>query len=131
MLAGPGSDDSEQAVERFIASFHAAHEQAYGHHSEEEPTQFVNLRVEGIGTVPRGAWSEHIVPRYEHDRRRPVYVKGEGWTEAPVLDRSRLVPDTPYPGPLVVEQHDTTTWIPPGDVATVDASGSIVVVVPQ
>jgi N-methylhydantoinase A len=131
ILAGPGSDDSKQALERFIASFHAAHEQAYGHHSEEEPTQFVNLRVEGIGTVPRGAWSEQIGSRYKHDRRRLVYGKAEGWMESPVRDRSRLVPNTSYPGPLVVEQHDATTWIPPGDVATVDASGSIIVEVAQ
>ncbi len=119
------------AVERLLVSFHALHEQAYGHHSEEEPTQFVNLRVEGIGTVPRGAWREQVAPRYEQDRRRPVYVKDEGWLDTPVVDRSRLEVDKPYPGPLVVEQLDTTTWIPPGDVATVDMQGNIVVEVAQ
>ncbi len=131
MLAGPGAEHPESAVERLVASFHAHHEQAYGHHSEDEPTQFVNLRVEGVGTVPRGAWREQIAPRYEHDRRRPVYVKGEGWLDTPVLDRSRLEECRPYPGPMIVEQLDTTTWIPPGDVATVDGYGNIIVEVAQ
>lgn len=119
------------AVERLLVSFHALHEQAYGHHSEEEPTQFVNLRVEGIGTVPRGAWREQVAPRYEQDRHRPVFVMDEGWLDTPVVDRSRLVVDKPYPGPLVIEQLDTTTWIPPGDIATVDVQGNIIVEVAQ
>jgi N-methylhydantoinase A len=126
-LAGPAAPDPRGAVERLVASFHRHHEQAYGHHSLEEPTQFVNLRVEGVGTVPRGAWRERIAPRYENDRRRPVYVKDEGWLDTPVLDRSRLREGTPYPGPVIVEQLDTTTWIPPGDIATVDVHGNIVV----
>jgi N-methylhydantoinase A len=126
-LAGPGTDGPEGTVKRLVASFHAHHEQAYGHHADSEPTQFVNLRVEGVGTVPRGAWRERIAPRYEHDRRRTVYVKESGWQDAPVLDRSRLDEHKSYHGPLIVEQLDTTVWIPPGDVAEVDAHGNIIV----
>ena len=118
-------------MQRLIASFHAQHEQAYGHHSDDEPTQFVNLRVDGVGTVPRGAWREQVALRNVHDRRRPVYVKAEGWLDTPVRDRSRLREGTPYQGPMIVEQLDTTIWIPPGDVATVDAQGNMVVEVAQ
>ena len=124
-LAGAG--DGSAALARLVASFHETHERVYGHHSANEPTQLVNLRVEGIGTVPRGAWRERIAPRHEHDRSRQVYVRGEGWLDTPVLDRSRLQADESYPGPLVVEQLDTTVWIPPRDVARVDEQGTIVV----
>ena len=115
------------ALADLVARFHETHERVYGHHSVDEPTQLVNLRVEGIGTVPRGAWRERIAPRHEHDRQRPVYVHGEGWLDTPVLDRSRLKAGETYPGPLVVEQLDTTVWIPPRDVARVDEQGTIVV----
>lgn len=115
------------ALERLLARFHATHERVYGHSAPDEPTQFVSLRVEGIGSVPRGAWRERIAPRHEHDRERSVYVQGEGWLATPVLDRSRLLPDREYPGPLLVEQLDTTVWIPPGDVAHVDEHGTMVV----
>jgi N-methylhydantoinase A/oxoprolinase/acetone carboxylase beta subunit len=47
--------------------------------------------------------------------------------DTPVLDRSRLRTGVEYPGPLVVEQLDTTLWIPAGDVARTDDHGTIVV----
>ena len=118
---------AEGALARLVERFHETHERVYGHHAADEPTQIVNLRVEGIGTVPRGAWRERISPRHEHDRSRRVYVHGDGWLETPVLDRSRLRPAEAYPGPLVVEQLDTTVWIPPRDVARVDEHGTLVV----
>ena len=120
-------DAGGDAVAALVRRFHETHERVYGHHSDEEPTQLVNLRVEGVGHVPRGAWRERIAPRHEHDRRRPVYVRGEGWMDTPVLDRSRLAAGTDYPGPLVVEQLDTTLWVPPGDVARAREDGTIVV----
>ncbi|MEI6500989.1 MAG: hypothetical protein WCP21_08175, partial [Armatimonadota bacterium] len=126
-LAGPEAKDRDGSLARLVASFHAQHEQVYGHHASDEPTQFVNLRVEGVGVVPRGAWHEQIAPRHEHDRRRNVYVKGSDWLDTPVLDRSRLQVQTSYAGPVIVEQLDTTVWIPPGDVATVDDYGNIIV----
>lgn len=119
--------DGAGAREALVRRFHETHERVYGHHSDQEPTQFVNLRVEGVGHVPRGAWQERIAPRHEHDRYRRVYVRGEGWLDTPVLDRSRLRPGIDHPGPLVVEQLDTTLWVPPGDVARADDRGTIVV----
>ena len=126
-LAGDRAGAGDGALADLVARFHETHERVYGHHSDDEPTQLVNLRVEGIGTVPRGAWRERIAPRHDHDRQRPVYVQGEGWLDTPVLDRSRLKAGETYPGPLVVEQLDTTVWIPPRDVARVDEQGTIVV----
>jgi len=123
-LAGGAADG---ALARLVARFHETHERVYGHHSVDEPTQLVNLRVEGIGSVPRGAWRERIAARHEYDRNRQVYVHGEGWLDTPVLDRSRLRAGESYPGPLVVEQLDTTVWIPPRDVARIDEHGTIVV----
>jgi N-methylhydantoinase A len=126
-LAGPGAADAAGALARLVGRFHETHERVYGHHADDEPTQFVNLRVEGVGAVPRGAWRERIAPRFAHDRERPVFVQGHGRLPAPVLDRSRLEEGATYPGPLVVEQLDTTVWVPPGDVARVEENGTIVV----
>jgi N-methylhydantoinase A len=125
-LADP-ADTADGALRRLVARFHHAHERVYGHHADDEPTQFVNLRVEGVGSVPRGAWREHIAPRHEQDRERSVYVSGAGWQVTPVLDRSRLEAGRDYPGPLVVEQLDTTVWVPPGDVVRVEENGTLVV----
>jgi N-methylhydantoinase A len=42
----------------------------------------------------------------------------------PVIDRSALTPD-PRPGPLIIEEYDTTTIVPPDRVAWRDASDNI------
>ena len=117
----------DEAIQRLVASFHEHHERVYGHHADDEPTQFVNLRVEGVGQVPRGIWHEQVSRRQTDQRERAVYVKGTGRTIARVLDRGALERDRRYDGPLVIEQLDTTTWIPPGDVATIDESGNLIV----
>jgi N-methylhydantoinase A len=126
-LDGGPSEEGATPLARLVARFHERHERVYGHHADDEPTQFVNLRVEGIGAVPRGAWREFVAPGDDRRRARRVFTGGGGWTTTPVLDRGRLGQDEVYRGPLVVEQLDTTVWIPPGDSARVDAHGNLVV----
>lgn len=115
------------ALGRLVGSFHEHHERVYGHHASDEPTQLVNLRVEGIGEVPRGVWLEKVPPGRAGDRQRPVYVMHQGWVSAKVKQRGELRAGHAYAGPLIVEQLDSTTWIPPGDVARADENGNLVV----
>jgi N-methylhydantoinase A len=42
-----------------------------------------------------------------------------------VYDRARLSEGVRIPGPAIVEQPDTTTVIPPGWAAVVEATGSL------
>lgn len=115
------------ALVRLVASFNTHHERVYGHHADDEPTQFVNLRVEGIGEVPRGVWREKVPAARGRDVSRSVFVKGRGWVSASVLDRGTLGVGQPCAGPLIVEQLDTTIWIPPDDVVRADEHGNLVV----
>jgi N-methylhydantoinase A len=115
------------AVERLVASFHEHHERVYGHHASDEPTQFVSLRVEGVGEVPRGVWREKVPPERVRDETRSVYVIGAGWLPARVMPRGSLESGRDYTGPLIVEQLDTTTWIPPSAVARADDNGNLIV----
>lgn len=57
---------------------------------------------------------------------RPVYFDG-AWRETPVYWRDSLPIDYRLEGPAIVEQMDTTVVIEPGDVATPDALGDILV----
>jgi N-methylhydantoinase A len=116
---------------RLVASFHAQHDRVYGHHADDEPVQFVNLRVDALGRVPRGTWKPPPRRVRHATRTRSVYVCGAGWQKASVLDRGSLEMGQDYAGTMIVEQPDSTVWIPPGDVATVDAHGNIIVEVAQ
>ena len=50
-----------------------------------------------------------------------------GWQEAPVYRRERLPRDAHLEGPAIVEQLDCTTVLEPGDRATVDAMGNLMI----
>jgi N-methylhydantoinase A len=58
--------------------------------------------------------------------RRPVYFEG-GWRETPVFWRDLLPTELHLDGPAVIEQMDATTVIEPGDRATGDADGNIII----
>ena len=49
-----------------------------------------------------------------------------GTIAAPVVTRAAL-DATPRPGPLLVDEYDATTLVPPGCAARLDAHGNIVI----
>ena len=106
---------------------HAAHADAYGYAMTDEPVEVVTLRVVAEGapalTGLPSAWDQGD-PSPASSRRIGV---GDGEIEARVVDRSSLAPGDEVGGPALVEQHDTTTLLAPGDVARVDAAHNLVV----
>jgi N-methylhydantoinase A len=58
---------------------------------------------------------------------RPVYFgTGHGLIVTPLIDRSAL-DATPRAGPLVIEEYEGTTVVPPGATAALDAHDNIVI----
>ena len=52
--------------------------------------------------------------------KRGVYFgRRHGWTDVPVIDRSDLEA-TAREGPLIIEEYDSTSVVPPGWRASVD-----------
>ncbi|MBA2578957.1 MAG: hydantoinase/oxoprolinase family protein, partial [Euzebyaceae bacterium] len=105
---------------------HAAHADAYGYAMTDEPVEVVTLRVVAEGapalTGLPSAWDQGD-PSPASSRRIGV---GDGEIEARVIDRSSLAPGDEVGGPALVEQHDTTTLLAPGDVARIDAAHNLV-----
>ncbi|HEX7899409.1 MAG TPA: hydantoinase/oxoprolinase family protein [Planctomycetota bacterium] len=104
--------------------FHEAHRREFGY-STEEPIQLVSLRAACRGTrrpVPlpeRFALARGYTPI---SPRRKIYFGA--WEEVDVLPRADLSA-TPRPGPLVVEEYDSSTIVPPGWSASLDALDNI------
>jgi len=59
--------------------------------------------------------------------RRRVYFAGAGWKACPCIERDRLGVGAVVTGPAIVEQLDATTVVPPGQRATVDRAGNLVI----
>ena len=104
------------------------HERTYGYRANE-PYELVNIRViaRGISEVAR------VPDRIELDGRpaasqshqRQVYFGPAGWLDTPVIDRANLDSGLAA-GPLVVEEYDSTTLVPPGWDASLDPLKNII-----
>jgi N-methylhydantoinase A len=117
-----------EAVAAIRTAFEAEHVRSYGHTLHDHPIDFVSLRVTGV-LPPRGPGEIGSVRRTAHaaEGRRPVYFgEGHGLIETPVIDRAALSPD-PRPGPLVIEEYEGTTVVPPGAQTALDPQDNIVV----
>jgi len=99
------------------AAFDAAHDRSYGYASAEETVELVNLRLvaRGVSATPRVPARLSVPPVARGaDRRRRVYFGPvEGWRETPVVGRMEI-DALGRDGPLLVEEYDSTTVVPPG-----------------
>ena len=97
------------------AAFHSAHERAYGHRLPQRPVEVVNLRLQAIGLVEK--------PRLAPDPERAQHPAPRLRQRAGIAhyERERLLPGMSIAGPALVLQLDSTVWVAPHWVATVDA----------
>jgi N-methylhydantoinase A len=57
--------------------------------------------------------------------KRRAWFAEAGWVETPVVDRAALAAGA-RKGPLIVQEYDATTLVPPAAQVEVDAFGNIV-----
>ena len=114
-----------------IRRFHARHRQLYTYALEDAPVEIVTLRVAAAGSVRRFALPTLDARRGPARRARPggrlVYFAGAGWVSCPCVDRAALGVGAVLAGPAIVEQLDSTTVVWPGQRATVDRHGNLIV----
>ncbi|WP_102225377.1 hydantoinase/oxoprolinase family protein [Acidimangrovimonas sediminis] len=124
----PGRDVSPEALTEAIEGFHAAHRQLYTFDQPEVPVELVFARVSARGHLGQPS-DRHAAPAGgstpEPTGRQRVHAAGQ-WLDCPVYDRRDLRAGMRLPGPAIVEQLDATTYILPGQTATVDAFGNLV-----
>jgi N-methylhydantoinase A len=125
----------EAAMRRLRERFHAAHEQLNSYALPNAPVDLVNLRVTATVPLPK-AGSVEIPPQEgtidvaQVGERRVYFGVGQGgagWTDTPRYDRARLGAGAIVDGPVVLEQLDSTTVLGPGQRATVDRFGNLIV----
>lgn len=114
----------------FVAAFHAAHRQVYGHSEAAAPLEIVNLRLRAVGAVSRPALPVADLGNPDPSPtlldHRPV-VLADGLAPVPFYDGAALQPGHIVPGPAVVIYPDTTVFLERRDRATVDRYFNLVV----
>jgi N-methylhydantoinase A/oxoprolinase/acetone carboxylase beta subunit len=122
----------ERALEQALEAFHRQHEGEYGHAFRQSPVEIVNVRVTGVGVMPKIA--RPAVPHGDALAGARVKTGQCAFRVAGRLEtfdtafyrRDRLPLDTPFDGPAVVLQKDSTTVIPPGWRAVADREGNLI-----
>ena len=109
------------------AAFHAAHRATYGHANETAEIWLKELRahITGATPKPRIVPLRNEGPATDAETKRTVQLFGRE-TGASVHDRGALGIDQRIAGPAIINQMDTTTWIPQGWTARVVPSGALV-----
>ncbi len=116
------------SVEATVKAFHEKYEALYGFSMPWEPVELSSLRVTVVGVIEKPLLKP--LDAREHApspiARRQVFFESEGWVEVGVYRREELKPGARIPGPAVIEEYGSTTLVPPGFEASLDAYGNIV-----
>ena len=108
--------------------FAEEHVKSFGYRTDA-PYQMVNLRVIARGLSQESRTPERLdlpVSDRNGPSKRQVYFGGDtGWIDTTVIDRGGLT-DIPADGPLIIEEYDSTTVVPPRWRASVDSWRNII-----
>jgi N-methylhydantoinase A len=115
------------------AAFDAEHDQRYGQAAPDERLEIVNVRL-----VVTAARQDTLAERWLSETWTPEPPVPDQWRDVIVNDaakpvRTRIVwrPSLPagakVEGPAVIEEPNATTFIHPGDVATVSDAGHLII----
>jgi N-methylhydantoinase A len=118
------------AVRRSFDEIYAAR---YGYSSPGEPVEIVTWKLSAVGGTPRVnlAKASTIARADARKGQRPAYFPERGgFVDTPVYDRYRLIAGATIAGPAIIEERESTTVLPPGAHATVDAHASLIVTLP-
>ena len=128
----PAHELDEAGLAAVWQAFHALHEREYGHCFTDSPIEIVNIRITGVGHMPKIAAPPEPAGGSLAEARvktaRSVFrVDGalEGYDTA-FYRREALPVDAPFPGPAIIVQKDATTVVPPGWSVRVDRSANLI-----
>lgn len=126
-----GSIDSE-SLAAVWQNFHTAHSAEYGHAFPLSPIEIVNVRMRGIGHLPKlSTLPPPPAGSLASARVREgncLFRIGDALKPLPTAfyRRALLPAGAHFPGPAIILQKDSTTLLPPGARAVVDDTGNIV-----
>jgi N-methylhydantoinase A len=125
----PGRQATEASAGAAVAAFHRLHERLYTFAQEDMPVEIVTFRVDARGVLPAPAARE-LPPAgpLEAARTGGQVVSFEtGPAEVSIYARERLGAGARMVGPAILTQFDATTLVLPGQLATVDRFGSLLI----
>lgn len=117
--------DLRAAEQRFEEEF----ERTYGHRGQNKEFELVTVRL--IASVMRhtdhaASWAVEALGAVEAVKRLAYFGARHGHIQTPVIRRADLSLQG-RPGPLLIQEYDTSVVVPPGCSAALDPHGNIVI----
>jgi N-methylhydantoinase A/oxoprolinase/acetone carboxylase beta subunit len=121
---------SAAAEKAYLAEFHRLHKKLYSYHHAGRDVEIVNLRIKAVAVTPkiplvRRPKTRNLDPASV--LKKQLIITARGVERGTVYDRSRLLPGNAVPGPALVIDPESTTYLPPGYAARVDGFLNLVV----
>jgi N-methylhydantoinase A len=129
----PEGELDAEAMNRVWQRFHEIHTTEYGHSFPTTPIEVVTIRVVGTGEMAR---VEALTVSHGTSLDSALIGRGEAYFRtsgsklsqhtAAYYDRGRLPMQTPFDGPAIIFQKDSTTVVPPEWRAIIDHAGNLI-----
>ena len=129
----PDSALDDAGLEDVFNQFHAQHRAEYGHDFPESPIEVVNVRVTGIGEMPKVSRPEVGAGQSKEQaliKSAPCMFRANGSLdsfETAFYQREHLPVGEKVPGPAIIIQRDSTTVVPPGNTVVTDTAANMII----
>ena len=111
-------------VAAIAAAFEDEHQRTYGYRDASDRVEIVSFRLAARVAVRLPTAQVEPVKAATLSARTAYFGQAHGTISTPVLGRGDL-DSSPQPGPLIVEEYDATTIVPPGWSARLDEHANI------
>jgi len=128
-LDGISAPVTRKDLETLVERFHDRHHEVHGHAARGADVEAVSYRLRAVVAVrkldiaqrPAAIAGEDTVPA----GTRTISDGRGGRVTADIWRRADLAPDRPLAGPIIVQQLDSTTVVPPGWSVRCDSYGNL------
>ncbi|MEP7114565.1 MAG: hydantoinase/oxoprolinase family protein, partial [Ilumatobacteraceae bacterium] len=121
---------TDATIADVVSTFHVEHHRAFAFSDPDQPVEFVTFRV--IAVVPVETPSAVVTLSEGAPSavgRREVYELGVGFVSSPIWERESLPADFTVQGPAIIQQRDTTTWLPSYAHGVVHRTGNLLITI--
>ena len=130
-IAGTAPAPDMSSLEVLRRRFFDLHEKTYGHYTETDRIEIVNIRLaateRATSAEPAGEAAPAAGPVAVEAGHRAVWFNADRSVDVPIYRRSAVAPGAVLPGPAIIEQLDALTLIHPRDTGRVDRAGNIII----
>ncbi|BAI96713.1 5-oxoprolinase [Sphingobium sp. TA15] len=124
-----GDEVNADTIAATVQAFHDRHAELYTFAQPDVPVEIVTLRVSATGTLPH----PHF-PRIGSGQPPEACITGKmrvafeaGSLDCPIYDREAMGAGAQVAGPAIFRQVDTTILLLPGQTATIDPHGCMII----